>query len=121
MAKKPFPLLKRLEVALGETSLGNQKNVVYHLLAEKVYEISNNKELHEYYNQLNHMSLSPIHNKLSKFDDSLVVIGKDLESYLKSNIHLPEPGRNDYLSKMKELREKEYQLLKEFVWENERR
>ena len=24
MAKKPFPLLKRLEVALGETSSGNQ-------------------------------------------------------------------------------------------------
>ena len=112
-SKKPFPILKRLEVALGETCSIPQKALVYHLLAEYVHSAKMDN-ISSFYKSLDYKTLSPIHNPAVKFDSKKVNDGRNIESLLNSTIILPEPGNSKYISKMKELREIEFNTLKNY-------
>lgn len=113
MAKKPFPLLKRIQVALNETCSDNQRKVVYNLL-QNYMEKHKTYIFDKFYGDLTHTTLSPIHNHIEQYDEKKVELGQKLEQFLETSLMLPESGRDDYLKKMREVRTKEFELLQNY-------
>ena len=113
MAKKPFPLLKRINVALGETSSMHQRNVVYHLLTETLEKFVPDED--KFYSNINHKTLSPIYNNDVRFSLRKTNLGLEIEYYLNSNLVLPEPRIKNYIEKMREVRSKEFKILKNYL------
>lgn len=99
MAKK-LPILRRLEVALAETTSITETEEVYGLLGVYCSKIEcNGIDLDKFYEGMNHKTLSVIQNrrKVSSVD---IENGKNLAKYLKNIVVLPERGEKGYRAKM---------------------
>ena len=112
MAKK-IPLLKRLELALTQTTSNSEKNEVYALLYKTAKNsISNDLDL--FYGRVNHETLSISYNRKTIFEEE-VEKGKKLAEILQSSVNLPISGNKDYRKKMISAMEVEYDVLRGFL------
>lgn len=111
MSKK-LPLLRRLDVALAETSSDSEVDCIYGLLGRYVKD-SKDVSRDEFYSNLDYRTLSVIENRRSVSIDDIVA-GRNIAEFLKSSVNLPKPGTKGYRDKMIQAMNFEYERINEF-------
>ncbi|MFW6286094.1 MAG: hypothetical protein ACOC16_03145 [Nanoarchaeota archaeon] len=112
---KELVVLRRLELALFETSSASEKNKVYALLSQYGRKIFEEKlDMKSFYSNLDSKTLSVIENQNLEINPEDVSNGRDLASFLNQKLSLPQKGQRSYGRKMRKLKEQEYNIIRQY-------
>ena len=111
---KDLPVLRRLEIALAETSSATEKNKVYGLLSQLSQKIDCEKNSDSFYSSLDPNALSIIDNNNVEVNHEEMNLGRELANYMREQLTMPQKGQKGYGRKMKSLKRKEFKILREY-------